>query len=91
MESIAFWIIGSVVLLSAALMVASRNLVHAIVYMVISVIGVGGLFILLPLADEDGEVAMILGAADAVRSPERVPERVRWPATPPAGVGYARG
>lgn len=47
MESIAFWIIGSVVLLSAALMVASRNLVHAIVYMVISFIGVGGLFILL--------------------------------------------
>lgn len=47
MESLAFWIIGSVVLLSAAMMVASRNLVHAIVYMVISFIGVGGIFILL--------------------------------------------
>ena len=47
MESIAFYIIGSIVIVSALLMVISRQLVHSIVYMVVSFIGVGGLFILL--------------------------------------------
>lgn len=47
MESIAFYIIASIVLLSAILMVASRYLVHSIVYMVVSFVGVGALFILL--------------------------------------------
>lgn len=47
MEAIAFYTISSVVLISALLMVTSRNLVHSIVYMVISFVGVGGLFILL--------------------------------------------
>jgi len=47
MEIIAFYIIASIVTVSALLMVASRQLVHSIVYMVVSFIGVGGLFILL--------------------------------------------
>ena len=47
MESIAFYIIASIVLLSAVLMVASRYLVHSIVYMVVSFVAVGALFILL--------------------------------------------
>lgn len=47
MEAIAFYTISSVVLISALLMVSSRNLVHSIVYMVISFVGVGALFILL--------------------------------------------
>lgn len=47
MESIAFYVLASVILISALLMVTSRNLVHSIVYMVISFVGVGGLFILL--------------------------------------------
>ena len=47
MEIIAFYIIASIITVSAVLMVTSRELVHSIVYMVISFIGVGGLFILL--------------------------------------------
>ena len=47
MESIAFYIIASIVIVSALLMVMSRELVHSIVYMVVSFIGVGALFILL--------------------------------------------
>lgn len=47
MEIIAFYIIASIVTVSALLMVTSRQLVHSIVYMVVSFIGVGGLFILL--------------------------------------------
>ena len=47
MEIYAFYVIAAVVLASAVLMVTSRNLVHSIVYMVISFVAVGGLFILL--------------------------------------------
>ena len=47
MESIAFYIIGSIIIVSALLMVTSRQLVHSIVYMVVSFIAVGALFILL--------------------------------------------
>jgi NADH-quinone oxidoreductase subunit J len=47
LEIYAFYVIGAVVLSSAVLMVTSRNLVHSIVYMVISFIAVGGLFVLL--------------------------------------------
>lgn len=47
MEIYAFYVIAAVVLSSAVLMVTSRNLVHSIVYMVISFVAVGGLFILL--------------------------------------------
>ncbi len=47
MELIAFYIISAVVVLGAILMVSSRNMVHAVVYMVVSFIAVGALFILL--------------------------------------------
>lgn len=47
MENYAFYVIAAVVLSSAVLMVTSRNLVHSIVYMVISFVAVGGLFVLL--------------------------------------------
>lgn len=47
MEIYAFYAIAAVVLMSALLMVTSRQLVHSIVYMVISFVGVGALFILL--------------------------------------------
>jgi NADH-quinone oxidoreductase subunit J len=47
LEIYAFYVIAAVVLSSAVLMVTSRNLVHSIVYMVISFVAVGGLFILL--------------------------------------------
>lgn len=45
METIAFWIIASITVISAVLMVASRNLVHSVVYMVISFVAIGALFI----------------------------------------------
>lgn len=45
MEIIAFWIIASITVVSALLMVASRNLVHSVVYMVISFIAIGALFV----------------------------------------------
>lgn len=45
MESIAFWIIASITVMSAMLMVASRNLVHSVVYMVISFVAIGALFV----------------------------------------------
>ena len=47
MEIYAFYAIAAVVLASAVLMVTSRHLVHSVVYMVISFVGVGALFILL--------------------------------------------
>lgn len=47
MEIYAFYAIAAVVLSSAVLMVTSRHLVHSVVYMVISFVAVGALFILL--------------------------------------------
>jgi len=47
LEIYAFYAIAAVVLASAVLMVTSRNLVHSVVYMVISFVAVGALFILL--------------------------------------------
>ena len=47
MEIYALYAIAAVVLSSAVLMVTSRNMVHSIVYMVISFVAVGALFILL--------------------------------------------
>lgn len=47
MEIYAFYVIAAVVLSGAVLMVTSRNLVHSVVYMVISFVAVGGLFVLL--------------------------------------------
>ena len=47
MESIAFYIIASIVLISAILMITARSMVHAVVYMVVSFVAVGALFILL--------------------------------------------
>jgi len=46
-ENIAFYCISAVILLSAILMVSARNMVHGVVYMVVSFIGIGALFILL--------------------------------------------
>jgi NADH-quinone oxidoreductase subunit J len=45
LQTIAFWIIASITVISALLMVASRNLVHSVVYMVISFVAIGALFI----------------------------------------------
>jgi NADH-quinone oxidoreductase subunit J len=47
LEIYAFYAIAAVVLASAVLMVTSRHLVHSVVYMVISFVAVGALFILL--------------------------------------------
>jgi NADH-quinone oxidoreductase subunit J len=47
METIAFYTIAAIIVVSALLMVSARNLVHSIVYMVISFVGIGALFILL--------------------------------------------
>lgn len=47
MEIYAFYAIAAVVLCSAVLMVTSRHLVHSVVYMVISFVAIGALFILL--------------------------------------------
>lgn len=47
MESLIFYILSGVILGGALLMVTSRNLVRSVVFLVLSFIGVGGLFILL--------------------------------------------
>lgn len=47
METVAFYTIAAIIVFSALLMVSARNLVHSIVYMVISFVGIGALFILL--------------------------------------------
>lgn len=47
MEALVFYILSGVILGSALLMVTRRNLVHSIVFMVLSFIGIGGLFIML--------------------------------------------
>ena len=47
MTTITFYIISAIVLGAAVLMITSRNLVHSVVWMVLSFIGVGALFILL--------------------------------------------
>lgn len=65
METIAFYIIASIILLSATLMVASRNMVHAIVYMVTSLIGVGALYFVLQ-AEFVGVVQILVYAGGIV-------------------------
>lgn len=47
MEQIAFYLISAVILAGALAMVASRSLVRSVIWMVISFIGVGALFIML--------------------------------------------
>lgn len=47
METVAFYTIAAIIVFSALLMVSARNLVHSVVYMVISFVGIGALFILL--------------------------------------------
>ncbi len=47
MEIYAFYAIAAMVLCSAVLMVTSRHLVHSVVYMVITFVAIGALFILL--------------------------------------------
>ncbi len=65
MESIAFYIISAIILLSAILMVTARNLVHAVVYMVISFVGVGALFFTLQ-AEFVGAVQILVYAGGIV-------------------------
>lgn len=65
MESIAFYILAAVILLSATLMISSRNMVHAIVYMVVSFVGIGGLFFLLQ-AEFVGAVQILVYAGGIV-------------------------
>lgn len=45
--SLVFYILSAIVLGGALMMVASRNLVHSVVWMVVSFIGVAGLFVML--------------------------------------------
>jgi NADH-quinone oxidoreductase subunit J len=47
LEIYAFYAIAAMVLCSAVLMVTSRHLVHSVVYMVITFVAIGALFILL--------------------------------------------
>ena len=47
MEILFFYIFAAVILGSATMMVTRRNMVHAVVWMVITFIGVAGLFVLL--------------------------------------------
>ena len=47
METVAFYTIASIIVVAALLMVSARNLVHSVVYMVISFVAIGALFILL--------------------------------------------
>ena len=47
MELLFFYIFAAVILGSATMMVTRRNMVHAVVWMVITFIGVAGLFVLL--------------------------------------------
>ena len=47
MESLLFYVLSAVILGAALLMVTSRNMVHSVVWMVVSFVGVGALFILL--------------------------------------------
>lgn len=45
--SVVFYILSAIVLGGALMMVASRNMVHSVVWMVVSFIGVAGLFVML--------------------------------------------
>ena len=47
MATPVFYVLATVILGSAMLMVTSRNMVHSVIWMVVSFIGVGGLFIFL--------------------------------------------
>lgn len=47
MASIVFYILATIVLGGALMMISSRNMVHSIVWMVTSFVGVAGIFILL--------------------------------------------
>ena len=65
MESLAFYILAGIILISAVLMVTSRNMVHSIVYMVISFIAVGALFFQLQ-AEFVGAVQILVYAGGIV-------------------------
>lgn len=47
MDQIAFYVISAVILTGALAMVSSKSLVHSVIWMVISFVGVGALFITL--------------------------------------------
>jgi NADH-quinone oxidoreductase subunit J len=44
---VAFWILAAITVGSALMVVAVRNLVHAVVYLILSFVGIGGLYITL--------------------------------------------
>jgi len=45
--TVAFWVLAAVTLGSAAMVIVSRNLLHAVLFLVLSFIGVAGLYITL--------------------------------------------
>ncbi|MFQ5743503.1 MAG: NADH-quinone oxidoreductase subunit J [Acidobacteriota bacterium] len=47
MQPLAFYLLAAIILGGAVMMVSSRNLVHSVIWMVASFIGIAGLFILL--------------------------------------------
>lgn len=60
-ESIAFWIIGAVAVLSALGVLFSRNIFHAAIFLILSFLAVAGLFVTLS-ADFIGVVQMLVYA-----------------------------
>ncbi len=47
METIAFWALAAVIVVSAMLVVVSRNIVHSILWLVLVFLGIAGVFLML--------------------------------------------
>ena len=45
--TVAFWILAALTLASAGGVMASRNLIHAVLFLIVAFLGVSGFFILL--------------------------------------------